>query len=80
MSVEGVESVVMTCFCVVSSSGTMRSALSVLLERPAVGDNASLQPAGPCIANVLDYPTAACPHSVIHAHHKCPQFSERALS
>ena len=28
----------------------------------------------PCLAHVLKHPTAACPRSVIHAGHTCPQF------
>ena len=49
---------VMTCFCAVSLSGTIRSAMSVLLEETAFGGHV----------------TAACPRSAIHAGQKCPQF------
>ena len=80
VSVESVESVMesndvlMTCFCVVSLSGTMRFAMSVLLEETAFGGHASLQHADPSNADFLEHLMAACPRSVIHASQKCPQF------
>ena len=61
-------------FCAVSWSGTMRSAMSVPLEKPAFGGKAGLQPADPSIAHFLEHPKAACPRPVIHAGRKCPQF------
>ena len=66
--------VFMTCFGAVSLSGTMRSAMSVLLEETAFGGHASLEPADPSIADVLEHHTAACPRPLIHAGQKCPQF------
>ena len=66
--------VVMTCFGAVSLSGTMRSAMSVLLEETAFGGHASLKPADPSIADVLEHHTAACPRPMIHAGQKCRQF------
>ena len=62
-------------FCAVSLSGTMQCAVSVLLEKTAFGENASLNLADPCLAIFLEHPTAACPRSVIHAGQKCPQLS-----
>ena len=66
--------VLLTCFGAVPLSGTMRSAMSVLLEETAFGGHASLQPADPSIADVLEHLTAAWQRPVIHAGHKCPQF------
>ena len=54
-------------FCAVSLSGTMRSAMSVLLEKAAFGGDASLQPADPSHAHLLEHRTTACSRSVIHA-------------
>ena len=39
-------------------------------KRAAFGGNASLQPADPSIALLLEHPTAACPRSVIHVGQK----------
>ena len=64
--------VLMTCFCAVSLSGTMRSAMSVLLEETAFGGHASLEPADPSIADVLEHHTPASPRPMIHAGQKVP--------
>ena len=61
-------------FSAVFLSGTMQSAISVILEKPAFGGNASLQLADPSLTHFLEHPTAACPRSVIHAGQKSPQF------
>ena len=66
--------VFMTCFFAVSSSGTMRSAMSALLQETAFGGHASLMPADPSLADFLEHLTAACPRPMIHAGQKCPQF------
>ena len=59
-------------FCVVSFGGTMRSAMSVLLEKTAFGGNASLQLADPGSAHFLEHPTTACPRRATLAASKVP--------
>ena len=59
-------------FCVVSFGGTMRSAMSVLLEKTAFGGNASLQLADPGSAHILEHPTTACPRRATLAASKVP--------
>ena len=64
MSVESATCLMKCFFCAVFLSGTMRSAMFVLLEETAFRGDASLEPADPSTADFLENLTAACPRSV----------------